>query len=122
MSLEALGQKGASASVCEGIAKEAGLEHRYCDPTNAQRVAIGIKGKQDIELEGFFNNWNRRKIVREISSSHLLREKFWLDELKTMNVWPVLFVCGADHVDRFAALLTDNGLQIDIIVHDWTDE
>jgi hypothetical protein len=122
MSLQALGQKGASTSICEQVSKEIGLEHRYCDPTNEQRAAIGIKGRQDIELEGFFNNWSKKKIAREISTSHLLREKFWLDEMINMDRWPVLFICGADHVDSFCALARKNGFQADVIVRDWADE
>lgn len=41
-SLEALAQKHASQSACEKIANDLGISHRYCDPNNEQRTALGI--------------------------------------------------------------------------------
>jgi hypothetical protein len=118
-SLEALAQKHASHSICEEIAKAAGLSHRYCDPNNEQRNALNIKGKQDIEWLGFWGNWSPEKIQQEVAASHAIRERYWRTQLLQPDCWPVVFVCGADHIDSFCSMLKNEGFHVDVIVRDW---
>jgi hypothetical protein len=118
-SLEALAQKHASHSICEEIAKTAGLSHRYCDPNNEQRNALNIRGKQDIEWEGFCDNWSPERIQQEVAASHAIRERYWCAELVHLDCWPLLFVCGADHIDSFCAILKNEDFHVDVIVRDW---
>lgn len=87
MSLEAL--KG-RLTVCDEVAKEENLSHILCDPTYSERAALGIS-KEDTPS-------NAKK-----------REKEWLRRLEPC-IFPVLFVCGANHVCSFAQLCRDEGL------------
>ena len=47
------------------------------------------------------------------------RERCWLEELRSLNVWPVVFVCGAYHVECFRQLLESEGLSCEEIVSRW---
>ena len=119
LSLEALSQKDAAYSICEDIAKAAGLSHRYCDPDNAQRKTLNIRGKQDIAWEGFCCNWSEERIEQEVTASHSIRERHWLAQLLELDSWPVLFVCGEDHIDSFSLVLKNEGLHVDVVARDW---
>jgi hypothetical protein len=119
MSREALEQKETSRSLCEEIANAAGLSHRYCDPNNEQRKALNLRGKQDIEWDGFCFDWSPERIEQEVAASHSIRERYWLTQLLQLARWPVLFICGADHIDSFYLVLKSKGLHVDIVVRDW---
>jgi hypothetical protein len=53
------------------------------------------------------------------NTSDYERERTWSCQLNSLNVYPVLFVLGADHVDRFNRLLTESGFLPFIIEHNW---
>jgi hypothetical protein len=77
-------------TVCDEVAKDEGLSHIFCDPNCSQREALGISKENtpsDIEK----------------------REKEWLRRLQSPT-YPVLFVCGANHVGSFARCCRDDGL------------
>ena len=119
MSLEGLTNRQASRSVCEEIAIELGLCHRYCDPDNQQRSTLGIRQKNIIKIEGWLSGRSEENIRQEISTSHSIREQCWLDKLLDLERWPVLFVCGACHIESFGRLAEANGLSVDVAAVDW---
>jgi hypothetical protein len=119
MSLEALAQKNASVTVCKGVADDRDLCHRYCDVNSEQRAALGVRSENDIKAKGWLAGWDAETIEREIRKSHAIREHYWLAQLREMNCWPMLFVCGANHVAPFQALLKVGGISTHIRAHDW---
>lgn len=120
MSLEALGQNNTDRSVCEKIAGELGLPHRYCDLNNAERAAKGVRDELDIRAEGFLQSWTQERIEKEVRASHSIRERHWLQKLLDLDRWPVLFICGAYHVAPFRALLASNGFSAEVAEQDWS--
>lgn len=118
-SLEALAQQHVSQSACEQIANALGIAHRYCDPNSEQRAALGITTDQDIKLAGFFNDLDEEKIEHEIGAAHAIRERYWMEQLFSLDCWPTLFVCGANHIKQFRKLLKENGLSVVIAARDW---
>jgi hypothetical protein len=84
-----------------------------------QRKALNIRGKQDIEWEGFCCDWSPERVEEEVVASHTIRERYWLTQLLQLGSWPVLFVCGADHIHSFCAMLKSEGVNVDVVVHDW---
>lgn len=119
MSLEALEGKQASRSLCDEFAEAAGLSHRYYDPNNEQRKALNIRGKQSIELDGFYRDWSVQQIEQTIAADHAIRERYWLGQLFQLDSWPALFVCGADHIHTFSAMLKNEGVNVDVVMRDW---
>jgi hypothetical protein len=119
-SLEALAQKNTDRSVCEKIADELGLPHRYCDLNNAERAAKEARDELDIRAEGFLQSWTQERIEKEVRASRRIRERHWLQMLLDLGRWPVLFICGANHVASFRALLTSSGLSTKVAERDWS--
>jgi hypothetical protein len=89
MSLEGLRGR---RTVCDEIAKEESLSHTMCDPNCSERQVLGISKENT-------------------ASDNEKREKEWLRRLATQSCrYPVLFVCGANHVCSLANLSRDQGL------------
>lgn len=119
MSLEALTEWNITESVCEAITKELSLQHRYSDPDRATRQRLGIRQENDLRAEGFLKNWSEKELQRNIRAEHEKREKYWLNQIKALSNYPLLFVCGANHVNSFSILLRKQGLNLQILEEDW---
>lgn len=119
MSLEALTQKDASLSLCEQVANTRGIAHRYCDPNNEQRQALHTRQEGDIRFEAFYDEWDQDRLEREIRATHSRREQYWLNQLLDLDCWPVLFVCGAAHIEHFSGALRAYGLDVYVGAQDW---
>jgi hypothetical protein len=119
MSQEALANWDVTSSLCHELAIATGVLHRYCDLDKAPRSAAGVRHVHDIKADGFINGRSTEKIEQEIRASHSIRERHWLTELLHLNNWPVLFICGAEHVLPFQQLLQENGLSAEVAAHDW---
>jgi hypothetical protein len=95
MSLAALKKHFISGdSVPCRIARAVDLPHRYCDPDPEMQKQLSIHSNEQ-------------------------REKYWIRELMSLNVFPVLFVLGANHIDSFQLLLREHGLTPFIVARDW---
>jgi hypothetical protein len=99
MSLEALGIRH---TVGKEIATERKLRHIYCDPNCSERQSLGIS-KDDTPTD------------------YRKREEEWLRRVVQSCTYPVLFVCGACHVDSFANLCRDKGLTPAVVNRDFED-
>ncbi|HEX3495571.1 MAG TPA: hypothetical protein VHT02_00090, partial [Methylocella sp.] len=116
MNHEALACRNATSSLCHELAIEIGVSHRYCDLKMAQRNAAGVRSVNDIKADDFFRNWSPEKIEQECRASNSIRERHWMNELLDLNDWPVLFICGADHVSPFQQMLDENELSAQVAV------
>jgi hypothetical protein len=87
-------------TVCDEVAKKENLFHILCDPTCSERQALGISKENT-------------------PSDDEKREKEWLRRLMQSCRYPVLFVCGANHVCSFAQLCRDQGLVPTIVTDDF---
>ena len=119
MSQGALANWDVTSSLCHELANAIGVSHRYCDLDEAQRRAAGVRHEHDIKFVGFFSRWSPEKIEQECRVSHSIRERHWMTELLDLNSWPVLFICGAEHVLAFQRLLQENELSAKVAAHDW---
>ncbi len=95
MSVDALKRQFVEGdSVPCSLAAETCLPHRYCDP--------GIEIQQNLNI----------KTDQE-------REKYWLEQIISFDLFPLLFIVGACHINSFQSLLTVSGLQPFIVERDW---
>ena len=105
MSQEALANWHVTSSLCHELAIATGVLHRYCDLYEPQRRAAGVRHEHEIKVVGFFSRWSTEKIEQEVRASHSIRERHWMKKLLDLDNWPVLFICGAEHVLPFQQLL-----------------
>jgi hypothetical protein len=93
-----------------------GLPHRYCDPDNPRRRVLKIRGITNITLD---NTLTPREKEEAIAADHAKRERYWYQQLLAFDNWPVLFVCGADHVDSLCSMLKNEGIDVHLVARDW---
>ena len=121
MNKEALAENGCAASIPMQVASELQIPHRFCDPNRAERGKLGIRQENDIRAQAFVSNstLSESEIAARIAESHAKRERYWLEQIRDLDVWPVLFICGADHVTSFCRLLEQQGIATHIVAEDW---
>ena len=111
-------------SVAQKVAAELGLkELLFCEPDSEQRKLLGIEDERLIELErDFERRISADEAKRRIRESRTKREHYWLKRLREKvpkSEYPVLFICGAEHVDTFSKLLEENDFNVTCICKDW---
>ena len=48
-----------------------------------------------------------------------MRERIWLEKIYCFKIWPLLFICGADHFDEFSKLLKQSEFHVIESYKDW---
>ncbi len=121
MSEEALAEKSCAASIPMQVASALRVPHRFCDPNRVERAKLEIRQENDIRVEAFLSNstLSESEIAACIAESHAKRERYWLEQLRGLSVWPVLFICGANHVASFCQLLKQQGIVAHVAAEDW---
>lgn len=117
-------ERWAGKSVAQEVAAELGLkEFLFCEPDSEQRKLLGIEDEKLIELEWYFERRiSADEAKRRIRESRTKREHYWLKRLREKvpkSEYPVLFICGAEHVDTFSKLLEENDFNVTCIYKDW---
>jgi hypothetical protein len=102
------------------VAKELNLRHQFSDPSRSVRRQLGVLQENDIRAIAFVKGWTGQQVVSQIGESHAIREQYWFDQLHLLDLFPLLFVCGANHTKSFSALLSDKGVEVVVPFSDWT--
>ena len=114
-----------SAKECSArnAANRCGIEHRYCDPEEKEREALGIPYYFDVR-ETVKDRYNARdkliidnniqKMIEDktrgiVKSYWHIRERFWVDRIIDRIDENILFICGHEHAERLSKLLEDMG-------------
>ena len=92
----ALRSSNSTRSTGRNVANGRGISHRFCDPSKEERESGGVA-----------------------SHDHEQRMRIWLQRILTAHSERVLFLCGDDHVEDFARLLTDTGHQVETLSQGW---
>jgi hypothetical protein len=121
MNLEKLSNMRAGVTTCKEIADIIILAHCYCEPDKKTQDVLGIITiDQSVYASNrFFQNIPNEQIDAELRVSDEKREKEWLKKLRELNLTPVLFICGSNHVQRFADLVRHNGFSAFVLHRDW---
>lgn len=121
MNEEALAEKDCAASIPMNVASALQLPHRFCDPNRAERTKLEIRQENEIRVLAWLANsvLSESEIAARVTESYAKRERYWLEQLGSLNVWPVLFICGADHVTSFCNLLKQQSIAAHVAAEDW---
>ncbi len=113
-------------SIAKELADASGIEHRFCDPTEAQRTSMGyVQGGfifQHFLMGG--NNQLSKEEARvkadaiEMGRYFPVREQFWLDGLNGCIEKNAIFVCGYGHINSFTRLLDSKGIPNKVVASD----
>jgi len=105
-------------SIVKEIADSERIEHRFCDPDEAQRKAIGYLRSDEIlsrrrDLLGRnlrFEECSLMARAIEVGPHFRRREQFWLQGLNGCHAQNAVFICGDGHIESFTNLLEDEGI------------
>jgi hypothetical protein len=101
MSIEGLGD-GAS-SIAQEAATSIGVPHLFCDPTYAERTDLAL-------------------LERSADCGDARRESEWLQRIAGRDAFPLLMICGANHVDPFTRMCSEAGYEVIVIEPDWAPQ
>jgi len=119
MNFEGLIRYKSTQSIPSQVATALQLPHRDCDPTSSERVRAGIIGSGEVLLDAQMNGLAQEETAERLTIEEVKREQYWLKELQEQGVWPILFVCGANHANRFKLLLDSAGHPAHTLIADW---
>ncbi len=116
-------ENGAQESVCRKLAIALGITHTMCEPNALEKKQLGYEDKSWVEFVRKDETGCNEIINAAFSEFHKkqwhLREVFWFRKLQPHLINNVLFVCGANHVDRFSELLKGKGVKNHVIRTRW---
>lgn len=102
-------------SIPHDVAQELGIFHQYSDPNQVERDALGI---QSVETDlarrialGLPKTPQAELLKRE-QEEFIKREEEWFRRISGLDRWPMLFVCGINHVPTFSAKLQACGFSV----------
>lgn len=121
MSIETLEGYESKESVPMSLTLDLGLQHCFCDPSPAEKIRLNIQQENDVRThaQGFLHNCSEDEINTRIQDEYKKREKYWLEQLQSFDKWPLLFICGANHVESFSKLLIATGIEVLVASKDW---
>lgn len=119
MSDAALDENGLPNSVAQIVSAQLGIPHLLADPSREEREQLGIRQRNEITCAGFFANLNPDEIEAQVRQSYDIRETCWLTRLVAFGVYPVVFICGAAHVESFQDKLLAQGHDPVVLTGNW---
>jgi hypothetical protein len=122
MNADALSEKRVTTSLGMELAKERSLVHRMVDPGKVTRAKLGIAQDNDIGISAWMHGLSSSETAAQVQAEHVKRERYWLERLQDMDTWPVLLICGANHVQSFSTLLTSCSIETCTEADDWPVE
>ncbi len=111
-------------SIAKQITDEYTLDYKIIEPTLEEQLLLGIKDDNyitenmmteydikywpsDIESHPLSNKIHEEYDQKK-QATYRQREAEWLKRIQALNSWPLLIICGADHYEPFAQLLSEN--------------
>jgi hypothetical protein len=121
MNEEALAENNCTSSIPMQIASALKMPHRFCDPNRTERAKLGIRQENEFRIQAWLSGstLSDSELAAHVTESYAMRERYWLEQLRELDVWPVLFICGADHVLPFCELLNQQSIAAHVAVEDW---
>lgn len=121
MNEEALAETNCASSIPMRIASALKIPHRFCDPNRTERAKLGIRQENEFRIQAWLSSstLSDSELAARVTESYAMRERYWLEQLRELNVWPVLFICGADHVSSFCELLKQQSIAAHVAAEDW---
>ena len=94
-------------SVAKQISDSAGIDHRFCDPNQAERKSIGYLRSDEILMRhkarlGFNLSLEQASLKAsaiEVGQYFPRREQFWLQRLEGCREQDAVFICGDGHIE-----------------------
>jgi len=118
MSADVLSDYGVTETIGRQVAISKGIQHNYIDLTAQQRFKFGID-RLSLHQTGLSAKLTEPQFAALERFTGELRECIWLTRILAINIWPTLFVCGANHGPRVEHLFNSVGKLAILEVNDY---
>ncbi len=104
-------------SIPEKVAQDLGIPYAACNPDSVEQKARGIRSADSYHFDLILNKTDDPidPEDRWRAEAFPLREEIWIERLLKFDCWPVLFLCGKEHVEGFASRLQNHGIEVEIL-------
>lgn len=118
MSADVLSDYGTTETNGQQVATRKGIQHSFIDLTGKERSQFGID-RLSLHQTGQSAKLSAPQFAALERFTGELRECLWLTRVLTINIWPTLFVCGANHGPRVEHLFNSVGKLAILEVNDY---
>jgi hypothetical protein len=108
-------------SVALEVASEYRICHRFCDPSQSERLKLGIGNALPHIDPAASSDWYKRIGTEydahrhDIAHRWPIREGFWISQLRDDIYKTVVFICGTLHTYTFKERLESSGVKSQVI-------
>lgn len=98
------------------FAEENEIQYLFSDPDSQERIALGIRSRQDtavmLGIDIFHATESDRDLInKNHRDADQAREVEWMNRIRPYINSDIIFICGFEHTQSFVELLNSNGLQ-----------
>lgn len=119
----ALNNKGVKETIFASVAKSLGIDHdQSIDLDSNERLKLGIDDYSIGNISARENGGVADQSAINLLNKHLsdpIRERVWYAKLLGKNLWPAIFICGAEHVENLADLVKMFGQEVNVTNRDY---
>ena len=120
MSREGLTHYEAESTIASSVAEELQIEHLCVDLESQEREKLKVSDGDLAIIAINLSRTGSAGAIRDDLTHRLsspIRERYWIASILSKNVWPVLFICGSDHVVSVASII--GGIIERVVIHEY---
>lgn len=120
MTIDGLARFNVAESVGQRVAKGIGIAHQPVDLTPQERIGISIDDSvviATVRRYHIFDGGPFREAFDDLADG--IRERVWLVRMLSREEWPILFICGSDHVISVRRLWRRLGVDAKVVHRDY---
>ena len=118
---QAVQENGLAKSSIQNLAEIFSIPHLFCEMDRESRAENGMEQEKGIRISGFMKNLTEDEIERKIQESYRNREAHWIKCILERDIWPTLFICGANHAIPFQELVLRSHVSPLLLSKDWSN-
>jgi len=118
MSVDVLSDFGVTETIAKKVADRKRVVHRYVDLTACERERLSID-RLTLHHTAQSAKLGAPQFAFLERTTEELRESLWLVRVLSLNTWPTLFICGANHGSRIQHLFNAVGKLAVLEVNDF---
>ena len=119
--IQAVKENELHESVLQLVARSHDIDHLFCELDRKARSERRMGPEDNIRVSGILNSSSPEKIEQLIQDSYRRREAHWLQCIMQKELWPTLFICGANHSEPFHKLVSQSNTHAVLLSDDWSN-
>ena len=120
MSIDGLRRQAVDKTIGNRIATDTGICHQYVDVDRSARAELSLDDALPVVASLNVDDANQHRLIEGVQKLRdEFRERVWIARIISHNTWPVLFVCGSDHVTAVHELFRQLGMNSSILHSDF---